>query len=85
MEVEIREQPAVLAQGAARYFDELNRALEGESFEMVLIAARGSSDNAALYARYLIEVNLGIPVVLASADVVTLLLYFGLGSRLLLM
>lgn len=38
---------------------------------MVLLVARGSSDNAALFARYLIEVYLGIPVSLAAPSVLT--------------
>lgn len=42
-----------------------------KSFDMVVLAARGSSDNAALYARYLIEIHLGIPVSLAAPSVVT--------------
>ena len=70
MESEIREQPAVLANGAARYADSL-KALQGRKFEMVLLAARGSSDNAALYARYLIEVFLQVPVCLAAPSVLT--------------
>jgi glutamine---fructose-6-phosphate transaminase (isomerizing) len=37
----------------------------------VLLAARGSSDNAALAARYWFEVFLGIPVVLAAPSVLT--------------
>ncbi len=71
MESEIREQPSVLAANARRYFDDLERALAGKSFDMVLLAARGSSDNAAHYARYLIEVHLGIPVSLAAPSVIT--------------
>jgi len=70
MESEIREQPTVLADGAARYALSL-KALEGKKFEMVLLAARGSSDNAALYARYLIEVFLQVPVCLAAPSVLT--------------
>lgn len=38
---------------------------------MVLLAARGSSDNAALFGRYLIEVFLQIPVSLAAPSVLT--------------
>ena len=38
---------------------------------MVLLAARGSSDHAALFGRYLIEVHLGIPVSLAAPSVLT--------------
>src|SRR5476649_502458 len=70
MESEIREQPAVLANGASRYSADL-APLEKRKFEMVLLAARGSSDNAALYARYLIEVFLQIPVTLAAPSVLT--------------
>jgi glucosamine--fructose-6-phosphate aminotransferase (isomerizing) len=71
MEREMREQPAVLAANSERYFGELCAALRGSSFDMVLLAARGSSDNAALFARYLIEVHLGIPVSLAAPSVIT--------------
>lgn len=70
MEREIREQSAVLAAGASRYGKDLH-ALQGERFEMVLLAARGSSDNAALFGRYLIEVFLQIPVCLAAPSVLT--------------
>ena len=67
----MREQPAVVASNAERYLEELRGALRGRKFEMALLAARGSSDNAALYARYLIEINLGIPVSLAAPSVIT--------------
>lgn len=70
MESEIREQPAVLANGASRYAADLD-ALKGRRFDMVLLAARGSSDNAALFARYLIEVFLQVPVSLAAPSVLT--------------
>lgn len=68
MEREIRAQPAILR--AARYDDAL-APLKGRTFDMVLLAARGSSDHAALFARYLIEVHLGIPVSLAAPSVLT--------------
>lgn len=71
MEAEIREQPEVLARGAEAYSEVLRAALDGKRFDMVLLAARGSSDNAALYARYLIEVYLGIPAILAAPSVLT--------------
>jgi len=70
METEIREQPKVLANGISRYASAVS-PLRGRQFDMVLLAARGSSDNAALYARYLIEVFLGIPVSLAAPSVLT--------------
>ena len=71
MEQEIREQPGVLSASAKRYETELQGAFEGKSFDMVVIAARGTSDHAALYARYLIEIHLGIPVSLAAPSVLT--------------
>jgi glucosamine--fructose-6-phosphate aminotransferase (isomerizing) len=71
MESEIRRQPQTLAQGATRYFAEAASFLAGREFDMVLLAARGSSDNAALYARYLLEIHLRIPVVLAAPSVLT--------------
>jgi glucosamine--fructose-6-phosphate aminotransferase (isomerizing) len=71
MEEEIRQQPALLAKGTASYGKVLREAVAGRSFDMVLMAARGSSDNAALYGRYLIEVFLGIPVAMAAPSVLT--------------
>ena len=71
MEQELREQPSVLAANADRYLHELRAVVGGMEFEMVLLAARGSSDNAALYARYLVEINLRVPVSLAAPSVIT--------------
>src|SRR5437660_724664 len=71
MQTEIEEQPALLAILAPIYEERLGAILAGKSFEMVLLVARGSSDHAALYARYLIEVHLQIPVVLAAPSVLT--------------
>lgn len=71
MESEVRSQPAVLAENCARYGTELSEKLGGQEYDMVLLAARGSSDNAALLGRYLIEIFLGIPVSLAAPSVLT--------------
>jgi glucosamine--fructose-6-phosphate aminotransferase (isomerizing) len=38
----------------------------------VVIAARGTSDNAATYAKYLLEIVVGVPVALAAPSVYTL-------------
>jgi glucosamine--fructose-6-phosphate aminotransferase (isomerizing) len=38
----------------------------------IVIAARGTSDNAAQFGRYLIEITTGIPVSLAAPSVITL-------------
>lgn len=71
MEAEMREQPALFAANCGGYFQQLKEALAGESFDMILLAARGSSDNAAIYARYLMEIHLQIPVSLAAPSVLT--------------
>lgn len=71
MEREIREQPEVLSRGASNYSAPLRDALSKRDIELVLLVARGSSDNAALFGRYLIEVYLGIPVSLAAPSVLT--------------
>lgn len=71
MEDEISEQPEQLARNAERYAGELRFALKDRKFDMALLVARGSSDNAALYGRYLIEIHLRIPVSLAAPSVLT--------------
>lgn len=70
MESEIREQPALLAANVRRYRQELS-AISRMELDAVVLVARGSSDNAALYARYLIEIHVGIPVALAAPSVWT--------------
>jgi glucosamine--fructose-6-phosphate aminotransferase (isomerizing) len=71
MEREIREQPKVLQSNANRYYEIVKEAFGDQQFDLVLLAARGSSDNAALLGRYLIEIKLGIPVCLAAPSVFT--------------
>lgn len=71
MEEEIRAQPDRLAANVARYGEALRATLGGSAFEMALLVARGSSDNAALFGRYLIEVHLRIPANLAAPSVLT--------------
>lgn len=75
MSVEIREQPEVLERILDEGWSEVltaSRALREGSLRSVMIAARGTSDNAALYAKYLFEVLLGLPTALASPSVFTL-------------
>lgn len=45
---------------------------------LVVFVARGSSDHACLYARYLFEVHLGVPTALSAPSVVT---RYGAGPR----
>ncbi len=72
---EIHQQPEVVAQliesqaAAAR---EAARAIRKFRPQFVMIAARGTSDNAARYAQYLFGIQLGLPVALALPSVHTL-------------
>lgn len=72
---EIRQEPAVL-EAALRAeigtFRSLCARFEKERPRFVVLAARGTSDNAAQFGRYLIEIATGIPVSLAAPSVFTL-------------
>lgn len=70
MEAEMRAQAEVLPAVRAGYAEALSPLCD-RPFDLVLLAARGSSDNAALFGRYLIETRLGVPVVLAAPSVIT--------------
>jgi glutamine---fructose-6-phosphate transaminase (isomerizing) len=69
LEVELREQPAALARLLDREADgalALGRRLAAGGIRLVVIAARGSSDNAARYAKYLFGAHNRLPVALAT-------------------
>jgi glutamine---fructose-6-phosphate transaminase (isomerizing) len=74
MAAEIAEQPAVLARRLEDVADleAARQQLAAARPRFVLIAARGTSDHAALYAKYLIEVLLQLPVGLVSPSTTTL-------------
>jgi glucosamine--fructose-6-phosphate aminotransferase (isomerizing) len=71
MEREIRQQAELLQSSAAPLEEQALTALRRKAFDLVLLAARGSSDHAALYMRYLVEIHLGIPAILAAPSVIT--------------
>ncbi len=68
---ETRQQPEALAR-TLEESDGLVRFLRGRRPRLVILAARGTSDNAAMFGRYLIEITTGIPVSMAAPSVVTL-------------
>jgi glucosamine--fructose-6-phosphate aminotransferase (isomerizing) len=75
MLAEIRQQPVALKRtlaGAAPAVAALRRTLEKRRPRLVVLVARGTSDNAALFGRYLIEITTGIPVSLAAPSITTL-------------
>lgn len=68
MEREIEEAIELLPERAQEY---LKTRIDQTPYELVVIAARGSSDNAALFLRYLIETHWQIPVAMAAPSVQT--------------
>lgn len=75
MLAEIAEQPAALEKTLNEEqskYAALARTLSGKDIDFIVLVARGSSDNAALFGRYLIELSTGIPVSLAAPSVYTL-------------
>ncbi|MDT0378089.1 SIS domain-containing protein [Streptomyces sp. DSM 42041] len=79
MAAEMAEQPEVLRRllerergaGGAPTIRETAQAIAARAPRFVLLTARGTSDNAALYAKYLIEVLLGRPCGLTSMSTTT--------------
>ena len=72
---EIRQQPEVLeafldAQPAS--LESLRSRYARSRPSLIVIVARGTSDNAALCARYLFEIAVGIPTSLAAPSIATL-------------
>jgi glucosamine--fructose-6-phosphate aminotransferase (isomerizing) len=74
MATEIAEQPGVLAEISTRQpaIADVAEVVANHNPRFALLAARGSSDHAALYAKYLIEVLLGVPTGLVSPSTTTL-------------
>ncbi len=74
MAAEVAEQPAVFDSLVARRGDAAGVAslIAARRPRFALLAARGSSDHAALYAKYLIEVLLQLPAGLVSPSTTTL-------------
>jgi glucosamine--fructose-6-phosphate aminotransferase (isomerizing) len=73
MASEIAETPKVFTAilDNKKAFDSVKDVLLEEKIQSVLILARGTSDNAAHYLKYLIETQIGLPVGLTSPSSVT--------------
>ena len=72
---EIREQPSAIERTIAAEqpkLDRISKYLRSREIDLIVLVARGSSDNAALFGRYLLEVTTGIPVSLSAPSVFTL-------------
>ncbi|MBO8186924.1 SIS domain-containing protein [Streptomyces spirodelae] len=74
MSGEMAEQPAVLRRildEGAPAIREVAERIAAKNPRFVLLTARGTSDNAALYAKYLLEIQLGKPCGLTSMSTTT--------------
>ncbi|HEX4900516.1 MAG TPA: SIS domain-containing protein [Pyrinomonadaceae bacterium] len=72
---EIGEQPEALArtiESESKKISQLGAFLRKRDIDLIVLVARGSSDNAALFGRYLLEITTGIPVSLSAPSVHTL-------------
>src|ERR1022692_1283355 len=72
---EICQQPEALERtlaGAVRRAEAFRKLLAKRKPRLVVLVARGTSDNAALFGRYLLEITTGIPVSLAAPSISTL-------------
>src|ERR1700726_1842518 len=72
---EIRQQPEALSKTLDTGFRsvcDLRRHVEAHRPRLVVLVARGTSDNAAQFGRYLIEITTRIPVSLAAPSILTL-------------
>ena len=72
---EIAEQPSALEKTIAEErakIQSLGASLRTRGIDLIVLVARGSSDNAALFGRYLLEITTGIPVSLSAPSVHTL-------------
>src|SRR5947208_4013984 len=71
----LREQPRALERTLSeemRRLPRFQRLIAKKRPRLVVLVARGTSDNAALFGRYLLEITTGIPVSLAAPSVATL-------------
>ncbi|NJP66717.1 SIS domain-containing protein [Streptomyces spiramenti] len=74
MSAEIAEQPAALERLLTRGAPAIAATaaeIRARRPRFVLLTARGTSDNAALYAKYLLEIRLGLPCGLTSMSTTT--------------
>jgi glucosamine--fructose-6-phosphate aminotransferase (isomerizing) len=71
---EIAEQPAVFERILSSGLADIRAVaadIAAAHVRFVVLAARGTSDHAALYAKYLVEIVLGLPAGLASPSTMT--------------
>lgn len=74
LHAEILEQPQVLGRlldSKMKEVEDISRLLKKKTIEFICLAARGTSDNAGLYAKYLWGAFNGMPIALAAPSLFT--------------
>ena len=74
LEKEIKEQPEAIArtlEESRAPVEKLCRDIRARDIDYVMIAARGTSDNAGVYAKYILPAFNGLPVALAAPSLFT--------------
>jgi glucosamine--fructose-6-phosphate aminotransferase (isomerizing) len=72
---EIEEQPAALERtlrAERRHAEQFADRLKAREVPLIVLVARGTSDNAAMFGRYLLELTTGIPASLSAPSIHTL-------------
>jgi glucosamine--fructose-6-phosphate aminotransferase (isomerizing) len=72
---EIRQQPEAIERTLIAEWgraEQLRQYFSKHPVRTIILAARGTSDNAAQFGRYLLEITTGVPVSLAAPSVTTL-------------
>jgi glucosamine--fructose-6-phosphate aminotransferase (isomerizing) len=72
---EVRQQPTALERtlrSEIKKAEKLRAYFAKNRPKMIMLAARGTSDNAAQFGRYLLEITTGIPVSLSAPSIATL-------------
>jgi glutamine---fructose-6-phosphate transaminase (isomerizing) len=74
MASEISETPSIFARiiENSSIFDGVKNLLDDKKIRSILILARGTSDNAAHFLKYLVETQLGLPCGLTSPSSITI-------------
>lgn len=75
MKKEIWEQPEVLSKCFEinrKTIEDIIKVINNKNIQSIFIAARGTSDHAAVYGKYILELITGIPVGLAAPSVFTM-------------
>jgi glucosamine--fructose-6-phosphate aminotransferase (isomerizing) len=75
MQKEIYQQPGVIErflQKESKNVEKISENIKRKNIKLIIIAARGTSDRAAILGKYLFEIKNNIPVILPSISVFTL-------------